>query len=156
MKHPYSASYLQEVSETQGILFERLQDMSPEVDGLEFIRSYMKSDTRRFIDGGDAYLATLGPTRLMEYYRTEDSFEPKPGLPLRGFLPNWIGQFYSNYQWQTNGRSGDIVERIPPEWLVIAYPGLHDLDMNLAVEKVAAQVGDSHNEDAIPSSPNQA
>ena len=36
------------------------------------------------------------------------------------------------------GRSADIVDKIPPEWLASAYSGLHDLDMNLAVEKVAA------------------
>lgn len=142
MKHPYNAAYLQEVSETQGALFERLQDSAPGIDGLEFIRSYMKSDTRRLIDQGDAYLATLGPKGLMDYYRTEDACEAKPGQPLRGFVPNWIGQFYANYQWQTNGLSGDIVDRIPPEWLVTAYSGLHDLDMKLAVEKVAAQIGD--------------
>ena len=146
MTHPYNAAYLQEVSETQGALFERLQDSAPETDGLEFIRSYMKSDTRRFLDGGDAYLSTLGPKRLMDYYQAEDAYESRPGTPLRGFMPNWIGQFYAYYQWQTGESSRDIVERIPPEWLVSAYSGLHDLDMRLAVEKVAGQVG--HGEDA--------
>lgn len=139
MKHPYNAAYLQEVSETQGVLFERLQDVAPEVDGLEFIRSYMKSDTRQFLDKGDAYLATLGPRGLMDYYLAEDAHETRPGHPLRGFAPNWIGQFYAQYQWHTGESSSDIVERIPPEWLASAYPGLHNLDMRLAVEKVAAE-----------------
>ena len=151
MKHPYNVAYLQEVAETQGDLFERLQDAEPEVDGLEFIRSYMKSDTRRFIDKGDAYLATLGSRDLMDYYRAEDACETKPGPPLRGFIPNWIGQFYANYQWQTNGLSSDIVDRIPPDWLATAYSGLHDLDMRLAVEKVAAQVGDVCDANAMSS-----
>ena len=141
MTHPYNAAYLQEVSETQGALFERLQDTAPDVDGLEFIRSYMKSDTRQFLDGGDAYLATLGPRGLMEYYIAEEAHEAKPGPPLRGFAPNWIGQFYAQYQWHTGEPSSDIVDRIPPEWLVSAYSGLHDLDMRLAVDKVAAEVG---------------
>ena len=141
MKHPYNAAYLQEISETQGALFERLQDVAPEVDGLEFIRSYMKSDTRQFLDKGDAYLATLGPRGLMDYYLSEDAHETKPGPPLRGFVPNWIGQFYAQYQWHTGELSSDIVELIPPEWLAFAYPGLHDLDMRLAVEKVAAEIG---------------
>ena len=140
MKPPYNAAYLQEVSETQGALFERLQDFAPEVDGLEFIRAYMKSGTRLFLDKGDVYLATLGPRRLMDYYLAEDAYEAKPGLPLRGFAPNWMGQFYAQYQWHTGELSSDIVERIPPEWLASAYPGLHDLDIRLAVEKVAAEV----------------
>lgn len=141
MKHPYSVAYLQEISETQGALFERLQDFAPEVDGLEFIRTYMKSDTRHFLDNGDAYLATLGPKGLMDYYQTEDAHETKPGSPLKGFAPNWMGQFYAQYQWHTGELSSNIVDRIPPEWLASAYPGLHDLDMRLAVEKVANEIG---------------
>ena len=138
--HPYSSSYLQEIAETQGALFERMQDEAPAVDGLDFIRTYMKSETRAFIDKGDAYLATIGPRGLMQYYRTEESHELKPGNPLRGFAPNWMGQFYAQYHWHTGTPSADIVDQIPPEWLVAAYPGLHDLDMRLAVEKVAAEV----------------
>lgn len=140
MQHPYNSSYLQEIAETQGALFERMQDEAPTADGLDFIRKYMKSETRAFIDRGDAYLATLGPRGLMEYYRTEDPHEIKLGSPLRGFAPNWMGQFYAQYQWQTGTLSADIVDQIPPEWLVSAYPGLHDLDMRLAVEKVSAEV----------------
>ncbi|MBR3922352.1 MAG: hypothetical protein IKJ45_04510, partial [Kiritimatiellae bacterium] len=134
---------LQEIAETQGALFERLQDVSPDVDGCEFIRSYMKSETRSHLDSGDVYLATLGPSGLMNYYQTEDAPEIKHGPPLRGFAPNWIGQFYAQYQWHTGALSRVIVDKIPPEWLESAYPGLHDLDMRLAVEKVAAEVGDT-------------
>jgi len=140
MEHPYNIVYLQEIAETQGALFERLQDVAPRVDGLEFIRSYMKSDTRSYLDKGDAYLATLGPKGLMDYYQSEDAHEVKAGVPLRGFAPNWIGQFYAQYQWQTGSPSSEIVDQIPPEWLVSAYPGLHDLDMRLAVNKVEAEV----------------
>ena len=140
--HPYSEAYLQDIAETQGALFERLQDIAPNIDGLDFIRTYMKSETRLFLDRGDVYLATLDPKGLFDYYQTEDANEVKQGTPLRGFAPNWIGQFYAQYQWQTGALSGDIVDRIPPKWLETAYPGLHDLDMRLAVEKVAAEVGD--------------
>ncbi len=142
MTHPYDVSYLQEIAETQGVLFERLQDEQPTVDGFDFIRSYMKSETRAFIDKGDVYLATLGPTRLMDYYRNADKSMVKEGKPLRGFMPNWIGQFYANYQWQTDTPSGEIVDQVPPEWLAMAYPGLHDLDMSLAVKKVSAGVAE--------------
>lgn len=141
--HPYNEAYLQEIAETQGALFESLQDKAPEADGIDFIRSYMKSDTRLFLDKGDVYLATLGPKGLMDYYQTEDVPKIKHGVPLRGLAPNWIGQFYVQYQWRTGALSRDIVDRIPPDWLKSAYPGLHDLDMRLAVEKVAAEVGDA-------------
>ena len=136
MVYPYDQLYLQEISETQGALFERLQDVAPETDGIEFVRSYMKSATRAYIDKGDVYLSTLGPKELLEYYVREDVGVQKQGTPLCGFAPNWIGQFYAQYQWRTGGMSAEIVDRIPPQWLVSAYPGLHDLDIGLAVEKV--------------------
>ena len=139
MEHPYDQIYLQEIAETQGALFEQLQDIAPETDGIEFIRSYMKSATRAYIDKGDAYLATLGPKELMAYYVNEDAAVLKQGTPLGGFAPNWMGQFYAQYQWRKGGRSADIVDQIPPQWLVSAYPGLHDLDIALAVEKVASE-----------------
>ena len=138
--HPYDSSYVQEIAETQGALFESLQDVAPTADGCAFIRAYMKSDTRAFIDRGDAYLATLGPKDLMEYYRREDSPVIRTGKSLCGFAPNWMGQFYARYQWQRGGLSSDIVDAVPPEWLNAAYPGLHDLDLGLAVDKVAQEV----------------
>lgn len=140
MEHPYSRLYLQEIAETQGALFESLQDSVPTADGLAFIRDYMKSDTRALIDRGDVYLSTLSSKELMEYYRKEDSPEIKAGKSLRGFAPNWMGQFYARYQWENGGKSSDIVDDVPPEWLNAAYPGLHDLDLGLAVEKVSREV----------------
>ena len=137
MEHPYDGLYLQEVAETQGALFERLQDMEPSADGVDFVRSYMKSGTRALIDKGDVYLATIGSKGLMDYYRQEERPELKSGEPLRGFAPNWMGQFYAHYQWRTGGLSSEIVDAIPPEWLCAAYPGLHDLSLDLAVEKVS-------------------
>ena len=140
MEHPYSRLYLQEIAETQGALFESLQDSAPMADGLAFIRDYMKSDTRALIDRGDVYLSTLNSKELMEYYQKEDSPEIKAGKSLRGFAPNWMGQFYAHYQWENGGKSSDIVDDVPPEWLNAAYPGLHDLDLGLAVEKVSREV----------------
>jgi hypothetical protein len=69
-----------------------------------------------------------------------DTDEVKTGNPLRGFAPNWIGQFYAQYQWHTGSLSSEIVDQIPPEWLMSTYPGLHDLDMRLAVNKVKAEI----------------
>jgi len=135
MTHPYDPAYLQEIAETQGSLFERLQDVAPDVDGLDFIRTFMKSATRAYLDKGDVYLATLGADGLLDYYRSEELNSTKQGKPLRGFAPNWMGQFYAQYQWRTGLPSREIVDRVSPEWLASAYPGLHDLDLGVAVEK---------------------
>lgn len=134
--HPYDSSYLQDVVETQGALFERLQDDAPNIDGIDFIRSYMKSATRAHLDRGDAYLATMDARDLMSYYVATDRQPLKNGVPLVGFKPNWMGQFYARYQWESGLPSLEIVDKISPEWLSSAYYGLHDLDLPLAVEKV--------------------
>ena len=52
------------------------------------------------------------------------------------FIPDWIGEFYAYYQWFYNIPSSLIVEKIPVNYLIHAYPGLHDLDLELAVKKV--------------------
>lgn len=87
-------------------------------------------------------LRRLAP-EVLDYYQAENAPEIKHGATMRGFAPNWIGQFYAQYQWHTGALSSVIVDKIPPEWLESAYLGLHDLDMRLAVEKVAAEVGDT-------------
>ncbi|MBP3871593.1 MAG: hypothetical protein J6E46_11540 [Faecalicoccus sp.] len=51
-------------------------------------------------------------------------------------MPRWIGEFYAYYQWYYNIPSSEIIEKIPVEYLMKTYPGLHDLDLELAVQKV--------------------
>ena len=48
----FSKSYLEEVVENQGKLFEYAQDNYPEMDIENFIETYMKSHTRAMIDKG--------------------------------------------------------------------------------------------------------
>ena len=69
-----------------------------------------------------------------------DGYAFKPGEPLDGLSADWIGQFYAYAQWQWGIPSGELVDRIPIRAMRIAYPGLHDLDLGLAVEKVSQGV----------------
>lgn len=50
----------------------------------------------------------------------------------------WIGlvEFYAYYQWYYNISSKEVVNRIPLDFLMKAYYGLHDLELDLAVKKV--------------------
>ena len=132
---PYSEAYLQEVVETQGKFFERLQDEPNPVDSADMITAYMNSDTRRQLDEGHAYYLTLDADALKRVFLEESKYVPKPGEPLRGFLPNWIGRFYAYAQWQWGVTSRELVGRIPVANLCAVYPGAHDLDLKLAVEK---------------------
>lgn len=51
-------------------------------------------------------------------------------------MPDWIGEFYAYYQWFYNIDSAVVVDKIPVSYLIKAYPGLHDLQLELAVKKV--------------------
>ena len=136
MKPPYDRSYLDFVVEEQGRLFESLQDDRPEVDSADFIVSYLKSSTRRQLDEGHAYYLTLDAAHLKETFLDESGYVPKAGTPIRGFAPNWIGQFYARFQWETGISSAEALGQVPLKWLVNAYSCLHDLDLGVAVQKV--------------------
>ncbi len=51
-------------------------------------------------------------------------------------MPDLIGEFYAYYQWYYDIASSEVVKKIPVSFLKIAYAGLHDLELELAVEKV--------------------
>ena len=145
MKPPYDRSYLDFVVEEQGRLFESLQDFRPEVDSADYIVSYLKSSTRRQLDEGHAYYLTQDAAHLKETFLEESGYVPKAGTPIKGFAPNWIGQFYARYQWETGMSSAEAIGKVPLEWLIRAYPCLHDLDLGVAVQKVGgdAKVDDN-------------
>lgn len=99
----------------------------------------MLSKTRRAIDEAQAYVSTMSAEELWEYFCSTEGYELKPGRALEGFLPDWIGEFYAYYQWRYNIPSSEVVEKVPVGFLEKAYPGLHDLELDLAVEKVGCQ-----------------
>lgn len=135
----YSESYLNEVVETQGKFFDYVAYKYPKSDTLSFIKSYMKSSTRKSIDECQPYVNTKNYKELLEYFLETDNYTFVDGESLKGFVPDWIGEFYAYYQWYYNISSSVLVKKITPEFLIKAYPGLHDLDLKLAVEKVGKQ-----------------
>ncbi|MBS5468857.1 MAG: hypothetical protein KHX69_08585 [Clostridium sp.] len=137
----FSKSYLEEVVENQGKLFEYAQDNYPEMDIENFIETYMKSHTRAMLDKGQAYVCTMDAESLFHYFLSNDHYEIKRGESNGGFAPNWIGQFYALFQWTYQLTSKDVVELIPVHFMFEGYPGLHDLDLQTAVYKVGNQCG---------------
>lgn len=53
-------------------------------------------------------------------------------------MPDLIGEFYAYYQWYYNVPSMEIIKKIPLSFMEKAYYGLHDLELDLAVQKVGA------------------
>lgn len=132
----YSDAYLADVVEDQGKLFEYVAENYSDKDTVDFINTYMKSSTRRYIDEAKAYVNTMSATELWDYFLETDKYELKPGKALQGFMPDWIGEFYAYYQWYYNIPSAEVVRKIPVDFLEKAYYGLHDLELELAVIKV--------------------
>lgn len=107
-----------------------------DIDILEFIKAYMASKTRKSIDEAKAYVNTMNAKELWEYFCETEEYSMKPGKALEGFMPDWIGEFYAYYQWYYNIPSAEIIQNIPLNFLKKAYFGLHDLELDLAVQKV--------------------
>ena len=61
------------------------------------------------------------------------------GKALDGFMPDWIGGFYAYYQWYYNIPSCEVIEKVPLDFLKKAYSVLHDLELDLAVQKVGRE-----------------
>jgi hypothetical protein len=134
----YPEAYLNDVVENQGKLFDIVSQNYPDKDTLDFINTYMASKTRKSIDEAQAYVNTMSAPELWDYFCKTDSFEPKNGKAIEGFMPDWIGEFYAYYQWYYNIPSSEVVKKIPVTFLMKAYSGLHDLELDLAVKKVGA------------------
>ena len=132
----YSDAYLNDVVETQGKLFDLVAHSYPDMDTEDFITTYMVSRTRKSIDAAQAYVNTMDANRLWEYFSETEQYKLKPGKALAGFIPDWLGEFYAYYQWYYNIPSAEVIQKIPVSFLKKAYYGLHDLELDLAVQKV--------------------
>ena len=132
----YSEEYLNDVVENQGKLFDFVAQTFPNMDTEDFINTYMISKTRKSIDDAKAYVNTMDAKELWKYFSDTEQYQLKDGEALEGFLPDWIGEFYAYYQWYFNIPSSELIQKIPVDFLKKAYYGLHDLELDLAVQKV--------------------
>lgn len=132
----YAQDYLNDVVENQGKLFDYVAQSYPDMDTEDFIKTYMASKTRKSIDEAKAYVNTMSAKELWEYFIETENHSLKSGKALNGFMPDWIGEFYAYYQWYYNISSVEVLEKVPLDFLEKAYHGLHDLELDLAVQKV--------------------
>ncbi len=132
----YSEVYLNDVVENQGKLFDFVAQSFPDKSTADFIKAYMLSKTRKSIDEGKAYVNTMDAKALLTYFLKTEKYDLQRGKAIEGFAPDWIGEFYAYYQWYYNIPSSEVIKKIPVDFLLKAYPGLHDLELELAVQKV--------------------
>lgn len=132
----YSELYLSDVVENQGKLFDFVAQSFEDKDTEDFITAYMLSQTRRSIDESQAFVNTMSALELWEYFCRNEKYVLKAGKAMKGFMPDWIGEFYAYYQWYFDLSSAEIIKKIPLDFLKKSYYSLHDLDLELAVRKV--------------------
>ena len=96
----YSDVYLRDVVENQGKLFDYVAQNFQDKDTEDFIKTYMKSKTRKSIDDAQAYVNTMDAEELWKYFCETEQYKMKSGEAMQGFMPDWIGEFYAYYQWQ--------------------------------------------------------
>lgn len=135
----YAEAYLSDVVENQGKLFELIAEAYPDMDTVDFINAYMTSKTRKSIDESKAYVNTMNAKELWAYFSETEQYTLKFGKALEGFMPDWLGEFYAYYQWYYNIPSAEVIKKVPIDFLKKAYFGLHDLELDLAVQKVGAK-----------------
>lgn len=135
----YPEDYLSDVVENQGKLFDFVAQNFADKDTEDFIKTYMQSKTRKSIDEAKAYVNTMSAKELWNYFIETENYILKPGKAMKGFMPDWIGEFYAYYQWYFNIPSSEVLKKVPIDFLEKAYYGLHDLDLDLAVKKVREQ-----------------
>lgn len=135
----YSEEYLSDVVENQGKLFDFVAQNYPDKDTEDFIKNYMASKTRKSIDEAKAYVNTMSAKELWAYFTETEQYSLKNGKSLEGFMPDWLGEFYAYYQWYYNIPSSDVIKKVTIDFLKKAYFGLHDLELDLAVQKVGAE-----------------
>ena len=132
----YSELYLSDVVENQGKLFDFVAQSFEDKDTEDFITAYMLSQTRKSIDESQAFVNTMSALEVWEYFCRNEKYVLKAGKAMKGFMPDWIGEFYAYYQWYFDLSSAEIIKKIPLDFLKKSYYGLHDLDLELAVRKV--------------------
>lgn len=132
----YSDDYLNDVVENQGKLFDFVAQNFSDKDTEDFIKAYMQSKTRKSIDEAKAYVNTMSAKELWDYFTETENYVLKSGKAIDGFMPDWIGEFYAYYQWYYNIPSAEVLKKVPLDFLKKAYYGLHDLELDLAVQKV--------------------
>ena len=135
----YAEVYLNDVVENQGKLFDLIAQNYPDMNTEDFIKTYMASKTRQAIDQAKAYVNTMDAKELLKYFMETEKYFMKPGRALEGFMPDWLGEFYAYYQWYYNIPSCEVIEKVPLDFLKKAYFGLHDLELDLAVQKVGVR-----------------
>lgn len=78
----------------------------------------------------------------IDFMEIDGEFHPvMDESPFPVHIAGWLGFVYRQIQIETGLQSKTIVERVPPERLIVAYSGLHTVDEDMQVEIIRHDFG---------------
>lgn len=122
--------YIDDLAEETGKLFENWAWGKMDVSAM--VTEYMCSHLRENIDKRYARFCTQDWNDMSRQFQATAgtrSYDP--------VLCDWLGCFYTYLQNYTGKSSRELIQQYPFDLMYLRSNVLHDLDMDLAVEKVA-------------------
>ncbi len=133
----YNPLYLEELMYNVGELFADIQVYLPNIDVKWFINDFMHTNVAHSaLDKGSPKEVNYAPGDFVNAYTKERGLTYKTGDSWGGFLNVWAGQLYSYLIWYYNIPAQKIIQYLPLDTVEQVYPGAHDLDINLAAERI--------------------
>ena len=133
----YDEMYVWDIQYTQGKVFDYIRDELPGADEKWFIEKYMRSNIRRLLDSANPKLAAKpAPELIHAFINRECGGEYQRGEQWGGFLPQWVGEIYSLYQWKYNVPSAKLIEMLPLDVMERVYIPGHQMGWEAAVKKI--------------------
>lgn len=126
--------YLDEIVDTQGQLFENAVLLK--YDYIDFVNKYMKSEFRAYLDIREPVRSNMLWPEQLEWILKETKIKKHREVKFDYMLANWLGEFYGLMQYKTQIPSYELVQILAPAKLATAALGMHDLDMQLAIDRV--------------------
>lgn len=130
-------SYSDEVAENQGRLFELACDSKYNME--DFVYRFMGSKLRDELDRRNPIKCNMFFDEMLEELLKSESFKVESQL-LNPEICCWIGEFYSILRDTLCIRSKYLIKLLPFPKMYSMARTLHDLDMDLAIERVATNI----------------
>jgi hypothetical protein len=122
--------YIGDIAEETGTLFGYWADNH--LDMNQMVTSYLRSHLRENTDKRYARYCTQSWKEMADQFPSiygEQAYDAT--------LCEWLGYFYTYLQGYTNRSSRELIEKYPFQVMYPRSNVLHDLDMDLAIKKVA-------------------
>ena len=133
----YDELYVAKIKHTQGKMFFHIREEFPGADEKWFIKRYMKSDIRKFLDHANPKLAAKpAPELIHAFINRKCGGEYKRGEQWGGFLLQWVGEIYSLYQWKYEVPSAKLIDILPLSDMERMYIPGHQMGWDAAVKKI--------------------